>query len=274
MAEQLAEYKQIKYERVADHVARLTFNRPDRLNAYTPGLCKESVHAIESYQNDDSLRVLIITGAGRGFCSGGDVKGDVDEFLVTRNKQMATFRRLQAAPHALVQAIHRVEKPIIAMVNGVAAAGGLTFAAICDYRIAARSARLGDPSGKVGLLADEGGCWVFPRTMGLDKALRMVWLNEMFSAEEGLEMGLVSEVVPDEQLEARTMEFATRLATRAPNSVASAKLLMRRGLNQPLEAALQDAGIWAMWNNKQPDGQEGLAAFKEKREPKFTGATA
>ncbi|HEY4200153.1 MAG TPA: enoyl-CoA hydratase/isomerase family protein [Devosiaceae bacterium] len=267
------EYKAIKYEVVAEHVAKLTFNRPDRLNAYTPTMCKEAVLALAEYQHDDNLRVLILTGAGRGFCSGGDVKGDVDEFIQSRKKQMATFRRLQSAPQALNLALHRIEKPVIAMINGVAVSGGLSFAMMCDYRVAAESARLGDPSGRVGLLADEGGCWIFPRLMGMDKALKMVWFNEIYDAREALALGMVSEVVPDAELESRAMALATRLATRAPNSVAADKLMMRRSSELSLEASLGDAGIWAMWNNKQPDGQEGLAAFKEKREPKFTGAT-
>lgn len=267
--ESLGDYKLIRYERVADRVAMLTMCRPDRLNAYTPTMCREMVSALQHYHLDDDSRVLILTGEGRGFCSGGDIRGDVPEFGEIGRKRMGTFRRLRRGPHSVNATLHRMEKPVIAMVNGVAAAGGLAFALMCDYRIAGASARLGDPSGRSGMLPDEGGAWLFPRAIGLDRALKMVWFHELYNAGEALQLGLVTEVVPDSQLRERTLAFASELAAKAPNAVASAKWLMRRGMELPFEASLGDAGIWAMWNNVQDDAREGMSAFRERRAPEY-----
>jgi 2-(1,2-epoxy-1,2-dihydrophenyl)acetyl-CoA isomerase len=267
--EQLGEYSLIRYERVASGVAMLTMCRPDRLNAYTPTMCREIVQALGHYHLDDDSRVLVLTGEGRGFCSGGDIRGDVPEFGEIGRKRLGTFRRLRRGPQSVNVTLHRLEKPVIAMVNGVAASGGLAFALMCDYRIACASARLGDPSGRSGMVPDEGGAWLFPRAMGVDRAMKMVWFHEMYDADEALRLGLVSEVVPDLELRERTLDFARALAVKAPNAVASAKWMIRRGLEVPFEISLGDAGIWAMWNNTQADAREGMSAFRERRAPDY-----
>jgi 2-(1,2-epoxy-1,2-dihydrophenyl)acetyl-CoA isomerase len=252
-------------------IARITLNRPDRLNAYTPSLCAELLTALVRYRDDDSLRVLILTGAGRGFCAGGDVRGDDPGYVKHRTLQLGRGRELRDDMHAVNLLLHRIDKPVLGMVNGVAVSGGLALALMCDYRIAAASARLGDPSGRMGLLPDEGGAWMFPRFMGIDRALMMVWLNEIYDAEQARELGLVSEVVPDDELVARTMDLARKIATRAPLSVRVAKLMMRRGLESTLESSLGDAQFAVMFVNTSHDAREGMTAFQEKRAPVFTG---
>jgi len=268
----------ITLETVADGVARLTFDRPHRLNAYTLRMCQEVVAAVEAYAVDDALRVLIVTGRGRGFCSGADIKaGAAAEDVIAGTKiirgqsRMASQRLLSRGAHRVCTAFRSVEKPVVAMVNGAAVSGGLAFALAADYRIAGRSARLGDASGNVGLFADEGGAWLIPRAMGVDRALRMSWLGEIYPADRALELGLVSEVVDDEQLVDHTLEFARELAARAPLAVAITKTLMHDAATSTFDDVLSRSAVWAMWNDEQPDVAEGLAAFREGRSPRFTG---
>lgn len=264
-------YSQIKFERVEPQIARLTLARPKQMNAYTTLLCEEMVAAIETYLRDDALRVLIITGEGRGFCAGGDVSGADDAHDALMKSQLSHAREMRDGMHRVIQALHRVDKPVIAMINGPAVAGGLALALSCDFRIAADTAKLGDTSGKFGLLPDEGGAWLFPRAMGLDRALKMTMLAEVYDAKTAQELGLVTEVVPAADLDARTMAFARALAKRAPLAVRLAKAMMMRGLSLTLDQSLGDAALSVMVSNASTDVREGVKAFFEKREPKFEG---
>jgi len=173
--------------------------------------------------------------------------------------------------HLLAQSLYRMDKPLIAMINGPAVAGGLTLALLCDLRIAAWSARLGDTSGRAGLLPDEGGAWLFPRVMGIAAATRMTLLSELYDASTAQQHGLVSEVVPDEQLRERTMQLADELAARAPLAVRMAKRMMRRSLELTFEQSLGDAENAVNIINDSEDVKEGVAAFLEKRAPVFRG---
>jgi enoyl-CoA hydratase/carnithine racemase len=171
----------------------------------------------------------------------------------------------------VIQTLHRLDKPVIAMINGPAVAGGLALALSCDFRIAADTAKLGDTSGKFGLLPDEGGAWLFPRAMGLDRALKMTMLAEVYDAKTAQDLGLVTEVAPAAELEARTMAFARKLAARAPLAVRLAKAMMMRGLTQTLDQSLGDAALSVMVSNPSQDVREGVKAFFEKRDAKFEG---
>src|SRR5258708_8462343 len=186
-------FRTILSEMIETSIARITLNRHKHMNAYTNPMCDEIVAALHQYVEDDALRCLIVTGAGRGFCSGGDVSGGGSETErpVYRTKQMGHGQEMRVGMHRVITALHRMDKPVIAMINGAAVAGGLALACACDFRIAADSAKLGDTSGKFGLLPDEGGAWLFPRAMGLDRALKMTLLNEVYSAAEALRLGLV-----------------------------------------------------------------------------------
>ncbi|HJW40506.1 MAG TPA: enoyl-CoA hydratase-related protein [Rhizomicrobium sp.] len=265
----------ILYDTPEPAIARITLNRPDRLNAYTHQMCEEIVAALHEYMEDDAARCLILTGAGRGFCSGGDVAGAPVEGekkgTSYRNKQMGQAQEMRAGMHRVVAALHRMDKPVIAAINGAAVAGGLTLALACDFRIAADTAKLGDTSGKFGLLPDEGGAWFFPRMMGLDRALKMSLLAEVYPAAEALKLGLVTEVVPAAQLADRSLAFARAIAARAPLAVRLAKNMMRKGLDSSLENSLDDAALSVMIANPSQDVREGVAAFFAKREPKFEG---
>lgn len=264
-------FREIKFDRLEPQIARLTLARAKQMNAYTTRLCEETVAGLEAYLRDDNLRVLVITGEGRGFCAGGDVSGADDAHGDLMKAQLSHAREMRDGMHRVIQALHRLDKPTIAMINGPAVAGGLTLALACDFRIAADTAKLGDTSGKFGLLPDEGGAWLFPRAMGLDRALKMTMLAEVYDAKTAHELGLVTEVVAAAELEARTMTFARALAKRAPLAVRLAKAMMVRGLDMTLDQSLGDAALSVMVSNPSVDVREGVKAFFEKREAKFEG---
>src|SRR4029079_99642 len=180
-------------------------NRPDRLGAYTPRMCSELLDDLRSVRLDDAIRVLVLTGTGRGFCSGGDGSEDAG-FGDHTAHQIGRARELREDSHAVVTALHKLDKPVICAVNGIAVNGGLAFALSCDLRIVAANARLGDTSARAGLLPDEGGAWLFPRTMGYDKAFRMVSMSEVYDAQTAAVLGLATEVVPDDLLQERALE--------------------------------------------------------------------
>lgn len=265
------EFSEILFEIVAPHIAKITLNRPAQMNAYTTLLCEEVTGALDLYLRDDDLRCLILTGAGRGFCSGGDISGSDKQHEELMQSQLAHGREMRDGMHRVILALSRLDKPAIAMVNGPAVAGGLTLALACDMRIAADTAKLGDTSGRFGLLPDEGGAWLFPRFMGLDRALKMTMLAETYSATEAENLGLVTEVVPAADLEARVMDLARSLAARAPLAVRLAKSMMLRGQTLSLEHSLGDAALSVMVSNPSLDVREGVKAFFEKRDPRFSG---
>jgi 2-(1,2-epoxy-1,2-dihydrophenyl)acetyl-CoA isomerase len=264
-------YRDILFETPEPSVALVTLNRPDKMNAYTWAMCDDLVAALDHYVEDDGLRCLVITGAGRGFCSGGDVSGEDPDRPDYKAKQLGYGHEMRVGMHRVVTALHRIDKPVIAMINGAAVAGGLTLALACDFRIAADTAKLGDTSGRFGLLPDEGGAWFFPRVMGLDRALKMSLLAEVYPASEALKLGLVTEVVAAGELRARTFAFAAAIAKKAPLAVRLAKSMMRHGLSSSLEHSLNDAALAVMIANPSADVREGVTAFFEKREPDFKG---
>lgn len=267
----MAAYRDILFDVPHAYIAQITLNRPDRMNAYTGAMCEDLVAALAHYVEDDDLRCLVLTGAGRGFCSGGDVSGSDPDRPDYHNKQLGYGHEMRVGMHRVIAALHRIDKPVIAMVNGAAVAGGLTLALACDFRIAADTARLGDTSGRFGLLPDEGGAWFFPRVMGLDRALKMTLLHEVYSAREALDLGLVTEVVPAAELKGRTFDLAQSLAKQAPLAVRLAKSMMRHGLDATLDHSLNDAAFAVMIANPSEDVREGVAAFFAKREPNFKG---
>jgi enoyl-CoA hydratase/carnithine racemase len=251
-------------------IARVTINRPDRLGAYTPQLCAELLDALKRVRLDDEIRVLILTGTGRGFCTGGDVSPNAG-FADALSRQIGRARELREDAHAVIMALHHLDKPVICAVNGIAVNGGLSFALACDIRIVAANARMGDTSAKVGLLPDEGGAWLFPRTMGYDNAFRMVTLSEIYDAERCKELGLATEVVPDEELETRSLELAEAFSRGAPLVQRAVKFMMRRALDNTLQTSLGDAQQAVLWVGPSADAQEGKKAFLERRQPRFTG---
>jgi 2-(1,2-epoxy-1,2-dihydrophenyl)acetyl-CoA isomerase len=263
-------FKDIIYA-VNNHVAQVTLNRPETLNAYTERMVHELLAAIDLARNDDVVRVLVLTGSGRGFCSGGDVSGSSESHSRFHGRPMSHLLEMRENMHQLVLSLHRFDKPTIAAINGAAVAGGLTLALSCDFRIASDKARLGDTALKFGLLCDEGGAFLFPRFMGLDRALKMTLLSEVYEAPKALELGLVTEVVSHDELNARVEQLATHLAEGAPLAVRLAKRMMYKQLHMTLDNALEDAALSVMITNPSEDAREGVRAFLEKRKPNFQG---
>src|SRR5499427_7572608 len=193
------EFNQIIYEKDG-HIAVITLNRPDKLNAYSEVMVHETIAALSDARDDDNIRAVVLTGAGRGFCSGGDIGTDFQYPARYRGHKMESMLEMRENMHQLVTFLRRFDKPTIAAVNGPAVAGGLTLALCCDFRIAAETARLGDTSLKFALIPDEGGAYLFPKYMGLEKALKMSLFSEVYSAHEAKDLGLVTEVVLDGEL--------------------------------------------------------------------------
>jgi enoyl-CoA hydratase/carnithine racemase len=254
-------------------VARIVMNRPQAMNAYTFAMCGELQAAIVGFRDDDELMVLILTGAGkRAFCSGGDIGGsDQAHRAQVAAAPMGRGREMRDGMQAVVLALTGLDKPVVAMIRGYAVAGGLALALACDFRFAAQSARLGDTSNKVGLLPDEGGAWLFPRAMGLDRALKMTLLHEIYDAAAALDLGLVTETIRDADLEARTFAFCDALAAKAPLAVRLTKMMMSRAQDLTLAQSMMDAQLAVHIANPSDDVREGVAAFREKRAPKFSG---
>jgi enoyl-CoA hydratase/carnithine racemase len=265
----------VSYEQILSakdgHVATITMNRPAKLNAYSETMVHEMLAAFADARDDDNIRVVILTATGRGFCSGGDISRDFQYPARYRGHKLESMLEMRENMHALIRFLHRFDKPVIAAINGAAVAGGLTLALACDFRIAAESARLGDTSLKFALIPDEGGAYFFPRAMGMDRALKMSMLSEIYPARQAMELGLVTEVVPDEQLMTSARAFADRLAEGPPIAIRLTKRMMYKQRTMELDNALEDAAMATLVSNYTDDVKEGTAAFHEKRKPRFQG---
>jgi enoyl-CoA hydratase/carnithine racemase len=231
----------------------------------------EILKALADARDDDEIRVVIITGQGKGFCAGGDISRDFQYPARYRGHRLESMLEMRENMHVLIRFLDRFDKPVIAAVNGAAVAGGLTLALACDFRIAAESAKLGDTSLKFGLIPDEGGAYFFPRFMGLDRALKMSLLSEVYTAREALELGLVTEVAADDRLMTRARELAARLAEGPPIAIRITKRMMYKQRAMQLDNALEDAAMATLVANYTEDVKEGTAAFHEKRRPQFKG---
>ncbi|MBK8316255.1 MAG: enoyl-CoA hydratase/isomerase family protein [Acidobacteria bacterium] len=263
-------YSQIVYQK-ENRVALITLNRPEKLNAYSEIMVHEMLEALSDSRDDDQVRAVIITGAGRGFCSGGDISTDFQYPARYRGHRLESMLEMRENFHQLVKFLWRFDKPTVAAINGPAVAGGLTLALCCDFRIAGESAKLGDTSLKFALIPDEGGAWLFPRFMGIQNALRMSLFSEVYPAQKAKELGLVIEVVPDAELMDAARQWAGRLADGPPIAIRITKRMMYKQMNMDLDNALEDAALGTLVTNYCEDVKEGTAAFHEKRKPNFKG---
>jgi enoyl-CoA hydratase/carnithine racemase len=264
------DFREIIYVK-ENRIATVTLNRPAKLNAYSEVMVHEIIAALTDARDDDDIRAVVITGAGRGFCSGGDIARDFQYPARYRGHRMEAQLEMRENMHQLVTLLRRFDKPTIAAVNGAAVAGGLTLALCCDFRLAAESARLGDTSLKFSLIPDEGGAYLFPLFMGLERALKMSLFSEVYPAREAKELGLVTEVVADAALMTTAYEWAARLADGPPIAIRVTKRMMYKQQTMHLENALEDAALSVMVTNYCDDVKEGITAFHEKRKPNFQG---
>jgi enoyl-CoA hydratase/carnithine racemase len=259
---------EIRYD-AADHVATLTWNRPEARNALTATMLGETIQAVREAQDDAAIRVLVITGAGRAFCAGGDTKA-MAEVVASGTAEPPDRERLGQIQE-LQLSLRRFPKVVIAAVNGAAYGAGLDLACTADFRLAADTARFCEVYVRLGLAPGGGGAWLLPRIVGVTNALDLVLSGEPIDAAEALRIGLVSRVVPAADLTSATREFAQRFVLSAPRSVQIAKRTLYRGLEMSFEASLDFIRPHIAALRQTEDHKEGLRALQERRLPRFEG---
>ena len=252
----------------ADGVATITLNRPDKLNAFIGHMRRDLAEALEQAGSDRNTRVVIITGAGRAFCAGGDI-AFMAELMQRRDAE--EFSRILGAGRRVILAIRQMTKPVIAAINGPASGAGCNLALACDLRIAANTATFSQSFAKVGLHPDWGGTYFLPRLVTPNKACELFFLGESIDAAEAARLGIVNQVVAPEELESAAMELAQRLRAAPPIALAAAKHAVYMSQTAELEEMLRYETEAQLRCFESDDGHEGVHAFLEKREPKFTG---
>lgn len=264
-------YEQIMYEK-SDGIATITLNRPDRMNAFTPQMLDEWYAALLDAHTDAEVSVVILTGAGRGFCAGADLRGGEGVSLLHRSASQVDNRNfLRDSVQRIPRLVAIMEKPYIVAVNGAAVGAGMDMTSMCDMRFASDAARFGMTYVRVGLIPGDGGCYFLPRIVGMAKALDLIWSGRIFDAKEALELGYVSAIVPADELMTYTREYASRLVKGPAVAIQQAKRLAYRSQELSLDAAL-DLAQQAMYiAQSTEDSREGPRAFAEKREPEFKG---
>jgi len=254
-------------------IATITLNRPDKLNAYTALMGGEIEDAFLKADADDAVRVVIVTGAGRGFCAGADISGGAAAFDVAQGAAMFSGHRPRSSRGGFVEAIYNCRKPSIAAINGAAVGVGITLCLPMDIRIASSDARIGFVFARRGLVPEAGSAWFLPRLVGVEQALRWCLSGSLFGAEEAKAGGLVSEVLPPDELLARARAIALEIADNtAPVSVAMTRQMLWQysAMAHPFELLAMD-GPLSVELGAGPDVKEGVAAFLEKRKPSFPG---
>ncbi|MDQ3871869.1 MAG: enoyl-CoA hydratase-related protein [Chloroflexota bacterium] len=246
-------------------VATVTLNRPEVLNSFNRAMKDELYAVLKEAARDKSVRALVLTGSGRAFSAGQDLR----ERQAPGEADLATELRERYNP--LVLAMRQMEKPIIGAINGVAAGAGCSVALACDIRLASEAASFIEVFGRVGLVPDTGSSWLLPRLVGYARAAEMVFTAEPVDARTAEAIGLVNRVVPAERLMPAAQELARRLADAAPLALALAKRALNRALETDFEAALEYEAQLQGIAGRSRDHAEGVAAFAEKRPPRFTG---
>lgn len=254
-------------ESIEDGVAVLTLNRPEALNALSMDIRHGLLNALERYADDSTVRCIVITGAGRAFSSGGDVKG-MGERAAQGYEARARGLLFSAT---IPMAIRKHPKVVIGMVNGVAAGAGMSLSMACDLRVAGKSARFTTAFLKIGLSGDWGGTWTLTRLVGTAKARELFLMPDMISAEEALKLGIVNRVAEDADLRTATMEVAHRIADMPPVAVAAVKRNLFAAETESFAATLDQEAYNQARCSQTEDHAEAVAAFKEKRKAVFTG---
>jgi len=254
---------------VSDRIATITLNRPEKLNAFADGMLAQLVAAIDACEQRDDVRVAILTGAGRGFCAGGDVTA---MGAAADNRAHVTKKHIAESIQAFPRRLATFNKPIIAAVNGVATGGGMDLALACDFRTAAKSARFAETYAKIGLLPGGGGAYYLPRIVGTAKALELLLTADFIEAETALAIGLVNHVFADPDLLTETRKIAARIALLPPYSVQMIKRTVYQGLEIDLGGALEIVGSHIAIAKAGADHAEAINAFREKRIGNYTGA--
>jgi 2-(1,2-epoxy-1,2-dihydrophenyl)acetyl-CoA isomerase len=260
-------YQNILFE-LKDGIARLTFNRPDKLNSFNVVMHEEVHDAIERTRNNGSSRVLVVTGAGRGFCAGQDLS---DRAVSPGEKGVDLGESIELRYKPLVLSLRRLPMPVVAAVNGVAAGAGANIALACDLVIAARSATFIQSFSRLGLIPDSGGTWSLPRLVGTARAVGLAFLGEKLGAEQAAQWGLIWRCVDDAELAATVEQLAQHFAAAPTRGFARTKDAIYGSGQRTLEEQLDVERDYQRELGFSADYAEGVAAFLAKRAPKFTG---
>lgn len=274
-------YTEILYD-VSERVATLTLNRPAKLNAWTPTMEKEVQAALGEAERDDGVKVIILTGAGRGFCAGADMQSlesvagarSEAELRAALADWLAGPRRQGARPdfQKTYSYFPAISKPILGALNGPTIGLGLVVSLYCDVRFASDQAKFGTAFSQRGLIAEHGIAWMLPRLVGIANALDLLFSARLIDAAEALRIGLVSRVIPHDQFLAGVSAYAAELATRvSPRSLSVMKRQVYEGLFQTLAESIDLANDEMFKSFMSADFREGVAHFLEKRAPAFTG---
>ena len=260
-------FESIRFD-VDGGIARLTLHRPDKLNSFTGAMHGELRSALDSVQNDPSIRVLVLSGAGRAFCAGQDL-GDPEMAMTPTLPDIGNVVEKYYKP--LILSLHNLRVPTIAAVNGIAAGAGASLALACDLVIAARSAAFLQAFSKIGLIPDTGGTWFLPQRVGMARALGLAMLADKLPAEKAAEWGLIWQAVDDGELTATVNKLAAQLAAMPTKALVRTRQAMHAAPMHTLEQQLSMEGGFMRELGWSPDYAEGVAAFMEKRPPQFTG---
>ena len=247
-----------------DGIGWMRINRPEKLNALNLDTLKEAAQTLEDFRHDPDVRALIITGVGeKSFIAGMDIHEFASKTPLEQRELMRTTR--------IYQTVAKYPKPVIAMINGYCLGGGLELAMACDIRIASEKAKFGQPEIKIGIIPGGGGTQRLPRLVGEGQAMRLILSGEFIDAPEAHRIGLVELVFPADQLEAKTLELARKIAEKSPAILALAKESVKAAARYPLEEGLEyEASLFALCFSTK-DKEEGVRAFLEKREPSWQG---
>jgi enoyl-CoA hydratase/carnithine racemase len=265
------EYEQIAYS-VEEGILTVTLNRPDRLNAFTERMRRELVDALDRADADDAVRVVLVTGAGRAFCAGADLGGGKDTFDAGAPGRAESLEEHRDGGGLVTLRIYDLKKPILAAINGPAVGIGITMTLPMDVRIAASGARIGFVFARRGIVPEACSSWFLPRVVGMSWAAEWIYTGRVFPAEEALAGGLVSRVVPPEELLPTARALAREIAdnTSAMSVALTRQLLWKMlGADHPIEAHKVDSKI-IHWMGRRADAREGVSAFLEKRPARFT----
>jgi 2-(1,2-epoxy-1,2-dihydrophenyl)acetyl-CoA isomerase len=254
----------IRLER-AGPVATITLDRPAALNALTIPMKHELLGALREVEADPAIRAVVVTGTGRAFCAGQDLKERLEPDAPPLGEE------LRERYNPIIRAMRTMPKPIVGAINGVAAGAGASLAFACDVRIAAEGASFVLAFGRIGLIPDSGATWALPRLIGLPRAMAMALLNDAISAEEAERLGLVIRVVPAGALAQEAAGVARKLAEGAPIGLALTKRAMNSSFDHDLDLALEEEAAFQDVAGRTADHREGMAAFLEKRPPVFRG---
>jgi enoyl-CoA hydratase/carnithine racemase len=265
-------FQEILYD-VQGGVATISLNRPERMNAFTSRMITEWSAAIDMARDNDGVRVVILTGEGRGFCAGMDVGQEAAGEGVLRGEDRPADRRnsLRYTVHGVPRSLQLLDKPYIAAINGAAVGAGMDMASMADIRFASETARFGMAYVRMGLVPGDGGCYFLPRIVGLQKALELIWTGQVIDAHEALRIGYVLRLYPPERLIAETRAFALELSEGPAVAIQLAKRLVYRSLDSDLDQALDLAQSAMVLAQTTEDSREGPRAFVERRPPHFQG---